>query len=244
MCNELSRNRSRVVSNHSKTAILELGVSYGQNIKVLVVDNLALVRKLLTNIINETNDLEVIDTAADPYIVRDKIHFLKLDVLTLDIEVPKMDGVTFLKNLMRCPEFILLVRNMPLENPALYGRLKDHLAVLCDAADRCVHRIRLEQAVKEQQSEVLGFVITHVEQQLWDLKAAFHKHEDDSFQIMNNLLLDFEQSFVSLGLTGEQEENLLNLARDANTRVTQQQNLSLRLEEAVTGIVDRLYELK
>lgn len=69
--------------------------------KVLVVDDSALIRQILTQIINDTEDLEVIGTAPDPFIARDKIKRLNPDVITLDVEMPKMDGITFLKNLMR-----------------------------------------------------------------------------------------------------------------------------------------------
>ncbi|HYQ17682.1 MAG TPA: response regulator, partial [Polyangiaceae bacterium] len=70
-------------------------------IKVLVVDDSALVRKLLTEIISRESDLSVIGSARDPYEARDKIKELNPDVLTLDVEMPRMDGLTFLQNLMR-----------------------------------------------------------------------------------------------------------------------------------------------
>jgi two-component system chemotaxis response regulator CheB len=70
-------------------------------IKVLVVDDSALIRSLLTEIINKQPDMEVIGTAPDPLIAREKIKALNPDVLTLDVEMPKMDGVVFLEKLMR-----------------------------------------------------------------------------------------------------------------------------------------------
>lgn len=70
-------------------------------IKVLIVDDSALVRQVLTGIFNDTRDIEVVGSAADPYMAREKIKKLSPDVLTLDVEMPKMDGVTFLGNLMR-----------------------------------------------------------------------------------------------------------------------------------------------
>ncbi len=70
-------------------------------IKVLVIDDSALVRKLLSEILNAAVGIEVVGTAADPLIARDKIKQLQPDVLTLDIEMPRMDGLTFLANLMR-----------------------------------------------------------------------------------------------------------------------------------------------
>ena len=76
-------------------------VTLNRKIKVLVVDDSAIVRKVLTDAIAEEADLEVVGTAPDPFIARDKILALNPDVLTLDIEMPRMDGLTFLKKLMQ-----------------------------------------------------------------------------------------------------------------------------------------------
>ncbi|HXE14565.1 MAG TPA: chemotaxis response regulator protein-glutamate methylesterase [Bryobacteraceae bacterium] len=73
----------------------------GRKIRVLVVDDSAIVRKILTEAISSEPDLEVVGSAPDPFVARDKILALKPDVLTLDIEMPRMDGLTFLKKLMQ-----------------------------------------------------------------------------------------------------------------------------------------------
>ncbi len=70
-------------------------------IKVLIVDDSALVRQILTEILSSDSTIEIVGVAQDPLIAREKIKSLKPDVITLDVEMPKMDGVTFLKNLMR-----------------------------------------------------------------------------------------------------------------------------------------------
>jgi len=70
-------------------------------IRVLVVDDSALIRRLLPEILNSDRSIEVVGTASDPHVARDRIKELNPDVLTLDVEMPKMDGVTFLRNLMR-----------------------------------------------------------------------------------------------------------------------------------------------
>ncbi|WP_446811826.1 protein-glutamate methylesterase/protein-glutamine glutaminase [Methylomonas sp. 2BW1-5-20] len=72
-----------------------------KKIKLLIVDDSALIRQMLTQIFNESGDIEVVGTASDPIIARDKIKALNPDVLTLDVEMPRMDGLTFLRNLMR-----------------------------------------------------------------------------------------------------------------------------------------------
>lgn len=69
-------------------------------IKVLVVDDSAVMRKTLTDILNQSSKIEVVGTALDPYIAVNKIKQLQPDVLTLDIEMPRMDGLTFLRKLM------------------------------------------------------------------------------------------------------------------------------------------------
>ena len=72
-----------------------------KKIRVLIVDDSALIRKLLQDIIDSDPALEVVGTASDPFFARDKIKQLQPDVITLDVEMPRMDGITFLKNLMR-----------------------------------------------------------------------------------------------------------------------------------------------
>jgi two-component system chemotaxis response regulator CheB len=70
-------------------------------VRVLVIDDSALVRALMTELLGADPGIEVVGSAADPYIARDKIRRLSPDVLTLDVEMPRMDGLTFLRNLMR-----------------------------------------------------------------------------------------------------------------------------------------------
>lgn len=71
------------------------------SIKVLVVDDSAIVRKIFNAELSRDPEIEVVGTAPDPYIARDKIVSLKPDVLTLDVEMPRMDGITFLRKLMK-----------------------------------------------------------------------------------------------------------------------------------------------
>lgn len=72
-----------------------------KQVRVLIVDDSALVREVLTEVLSMDPGIEVVGTAADAFAARDMIKACEPDVLTLDIEMPKMDGVTFLKNLMR-----------------------------------------------------------------------------------------------------------------------------------------------
>ena len=71
------------------------------DIRVLIVDDSAVVRKVFSNELSREKGIKVIGTAPDPYVARDKIVKLEPDVITLDIEMPRMDGITFLKKLMK-----------------------------------------------------------------------------------------------------------------------------------------------
>jgi len=82
-------------------------------IKVLIVDDSAVVRKIFTQQLEKARGIEVVGTAPDPYIAREKIVRLKPDVITLDIEMPRMDGITFLKHLMKAhPMPVIIVSSL------------------------------------------------------------------------------------------------------------------------------------
>lgn len=82
-------------------------------IRVLSVDDSALMRKLISEGLAATSDIEVIATAPDPFVAAEKIKTLQPDVLTLDIEMPRMDGITFLTKLMRVkPMPVIMVSSL------------------------------------------------------------------------------------------------------------------------------------
>jgi two-component system chemotaxis response regulator CheB len=84
-----------------------------KKIRVLIVDDSALIRNILKEIINSSDFLEVVGTSSDPYEAREQIKQLNPDVITLDVEMPRMDGITFLKNLMRLrPMPVLMISTL------------------------------------------------------------------------------------------------------------------------------------
>ncbi len=88
----------------------------GEKIKVLIVDDSAVMRKMLTDALSVSKQIEVVGTALDPIIAADKIKRLNPDVITLDIEMPRMDGLTFLSKLMQWrPMPVLMVSAVTVE---------------------------------------------------------------------------------------------------------------------------------
>lgn len=101
-----------------------------KKIRVLIVDDSALMRKLLTELLNSDPAIEVVGVAIDAYAAREKIKALNPDVLTLDVEMPRMDGVTFLDNLMRLhPMPVVMVSTLTTKGADLTMRALDLGAV-------------------------------------------------------------------------------------------------------------------
>jgi len=91
-----------------------------RKIRVLIVDDSAFVRDTLTKEISRDSDIEVVGTAPNPYVARDKIIELKPDVVTLDIEMPRMDGITFLRKLMQhYPLPVIIVSSLTADSAVL-----------------------------------------------------------------------------------------------------------------------------
>lgn len=84
-----------------------------KRVRVLIVDDSALIRKMMTEILSKDPGIEVLGTAQDPYVAREKIKALNPDVITLDIEMPKMDGIEFLQKIMKLrPMPVLMVSSL------------------------------------------------------------------------------------------------------------------------------------
>src|SRR6478735_6587240 len=128
-----------------------------KSIKVLVIDDSALVRQTLTEIINDDPQLEVIGTAADPYFAAQKIRTFIPDVITLDIEMPRIDGLTFLKSLMaQYPIPVVIISSLTQNGSQLALRALDLGAVEIVAKSEIRNtkehleesRIRITDAIK------------------------------------------------------------------------------------------------
>lgn len=92
----------------------------GRPIKLLIVDDSAVVRQVLSKALSDVPDINVVGTATDPYVARDKIVQLEPDVITLDIEMPRMDGITFLRKLMQHkPMPVIIISSLTQKGGAL-----------------------------------------------------------------------------------------------------------------------------
>ena len=99
-------------------------------IRVLVVDDSAVVRRVFSEELSRERDIEVVGAAPDPYVARDMIVRLKPDVVTLDIEMPRMDGITFLRKLMKYfPLPVIIVSSLTTEGGVLAMEAMDIGAV-------------------------------------------------------------------------------------------------------------------
>lgn len=127
-------------------------------IKVLIVDDSAIVRKVLTDALSAERDIEVVGTAPDPFVARDKILSLNPDVLTLDIEMPRMDGVTFLKKLMHyhpMPVIVISSLGMASSRAALEALTAGAIDVLAKpGGPQSVGELRLSLASKIRAAKI------------------------------------------------------------------------------------------
>lgn len=129
-------------------------------IKVLIVDDSAVVRKVLTEQLERDPRIEVVGTAPDPYIARDKILALQPDVLTLDVEMPRMDGITFLRKLMKHhPLPVIIVSSLTSQGGkmAMEALEAGAIEVMCkpgaaysvgDMAEELIYKIRAASCAK------------------------------------------------------------------------------------------------
>jgi two-component system, chemotaxis family, protein-glutamate methylesterase/glutaminase len=123
-------------------------------VRVLVVDDSALIRQMLTSLLSADPEIEVIGAACDPYEARDKIKALDPDVITLDVEMPNMNGIAFLERLMRLkPLPVVMVSTLTQKGAdvtllALELGAVDFVAKPTDATPGAMDRIAAELRLK------------------------------------------------------------------------------------------------
>lgn len=139
-------------------------------IRVLVVDDSALVRKTLTEALSHYDDIEVVGSAVDPFVARDRILSLKPDVITLDLEMPRMDGLSFLARLMKYrPTPVVVVSSLtpPNSKTALTALELGAIAVISKPGSAFTTPIvsqQLVQAIRAAAASRLGHWLSTREQ--------------------------------------------------------------------------------
>jgi two-component system, chemotaxis family, protein-glutamate methylesterase/glutaminase len=126
-------------------------------IRVVVVDDSALVRSVLTEIINRTPGMEVVGVAADPYQAREVIREQNPDVITLDVEMPRMDGLAFLERLMRLrPTPVVMISTLTERGAQTTLRALELGAVDFVTKPTLAVRARLDEAAREIATKIRG----------------------------------------------------------------------------------------
>lgn len=132
-------------------------------VRVLIVDDSAIVRSVLEEELSQYDDIEVLGTAPDPFVARNKILKLKPDVITLDIEMPRMDGLTFLKKLMTYyPIPIVIVSSVTADDAKASIRALELGAF--DVVNKPSGAISIKESVEEIHEKVLS---------AWQVKDSF-----------------------------------------------------------------------
>lgn len=152
-----------------RAAALTRPATRSRPIRVLIVDDSALIRSLLTTIINRERDMEAVGAARDPYIAREMIRTLEPDVITLDIEMPRMDGLDFLEKLMRLrPMPVLMVSTLTEHGAEVTLRGLELGAVDFVAKPRVDIKSGIEQSARELVEKIRIAAASHV-------ATAFHR---------------------------------------------------------------------
>jgi len=125
-------------------------------IKVLIVDDSQLIREVLTSILSRDSRITVVGAAEDPYDARKKIKELNPDVLTLDVEMPRMNGVAFLKNLMRLrPMPVVMISTLTSEGSQITMQ-----ALELGAIDFIAKPADLSRIMSEYSEQIISKVVT------------------------------------------------------------------------------------
>jgi two-component system chemotaxis response regulator CheB len=142
-------------------------------IKVLIVDDSALVRQTLVSILESDPQIEIVGVAADPYIAVDKIKECVPDVITLDIEMPRMDGLTFLKKLMsQHPIPVVVISTLTEKGTDSALLALEYGAVEVLAKPKVNTKILLEQSKIELCDKVKAAALANVKRRIFSSRAA------------------------------------------------------------------------
>jgi len=164
-----------------------------KKISVLIVDDSSLIRDLFSTILSDTPDIHVIGTACDPYDAREKIKKLNPDVLTLDIEMPKMDGISFLEKIMALrPMPVIMASSLTQKGAEATLRAFEAGAFDVIGKPASIHTPHLLQQLKD---ELTGKVRSAARANAHSLAASHHKPARLSAPPIGNI----SQTLIAMG---------------------------------------------
>ncbi len=211
-------------------------------IKVLIVDDSALIRQMLTQILNSDEQIEVIATAPDPLIAREKIKKLNPDVLTLDVEMPKMDGVTFLRNLMRLrPMPVIMISTLTEQGASIT------LEAMALGAVDCVAKPKTDvsNTLKEYADDIIAKVKMAAKANVKPLEKpapATKTSNKTSVQKLSELKLKASNKIIAIGSSTGGTEALKDVVRTlpaSTPPIIVSQHLPAAFTESFTRHVDQ-----
>ena len=172
-------------------------------IKVLVIDDSALIRSLLTEIIHQQTDMEVVGVAPDPIVARELIKKLNPDVLTLDVEMPKMDGLDFLEKLMRLrPMPVVMVSTLTERGSEITLR-----ALELGATDFVTKpKVSISNGILEYSELITDKIRTAAKAKIANIQVRTKSAaEDTSLNLLKNPLISSEKLLIIGASTGGTE---------------------------------------
>ncbi|MCW8909900.1 MAG: response regulator [Gammaproteobacteria bacterium] len=143
------------------------------------------------------------------------------------------------RTVINYPHVSLLIKNMPVDDPDLYGRIKDNIAILVEGAEERIKAIAIEEEVKDKQ-ESLQRIVLMTEQALSEIDARNKEHKLASTQIMENLLREIEEAFLRLGLTEEQELEMISMANRNVEKALSLYEEGLGVDEHLFAVMEQL----
>jgi len=186
-------------------------------IKILVVDDSALIRSLLKEIINSQSDMEMVGAAPDPIVAREMIRELNPDVITLDVEMPRMDGLEFLEKLMRLrPMPVVMVSSLTERNSEITMRALELGAVDFVAKPKVDIQTGLKAYAEEITGKIRAASKAHV-RALPNIQTTGSKSINEVLPALKNRITSTEKILVMGASTGGTEalkEVLIQLPPD------------------------------
>ncbi len=147
------------------------------------------------------------------------------------------------RTIVKSDQITLLIKNMPTDDESLYGRIKDHLAVLVSICDGRLMALQAQKDLASQRSSVLGRVIIVTEDKLKAFNEKIIQHDDEVREIMTNMITELEAKLFSLGLDEDQEATLMALAYKATEQLDNSRESTQQLEKDLGIVLEGLYEI-